>query len=75
MSPRRAQRDRVIHQAASWCLSYPDTALVELVPVLRGVPAVLVGVDVPPVTASSRWTSRGVRRFDMTEVLRGVWRR
>jgi len=36
MSPRRAQRDRVIHQAASWCLSYPDTALVELVPVLRG---------------------------------------
>jgi nitrate reductase molybdenum cofactor assembly chaperone NarJ/NarW len=29
------QRARVVRQAASWCLSYPDDVLVERVPVLR----------------------------------------
>lgn len=27
--------DRVVHQAASWCLSYPDQALMERIPTLR----------------------------------------
>ncbi|TIC80403.1 nitrate reductase molybdenum cofactor assembly chaperone [Nocardioides sp. GY 10113] len=43
--PSRRSDPRVIHQAAAWCLGYPDAALLERVPMLRGALAEQPGDD------------------------------
>lgn len=52
-APQRGSGARVVHQVASWCLSYPDLAFADRVPLLRDA------VDELPSTTSSG----GLRTF------------